>query len=181
MQRICKYPLLLRELTKATPVSHNEYKLLSSAADIVSDVLSRVNEDKRTTDNVIQLLELKETLPNCNINMNLKSQRIVKQGEFKKVQFDSSKESSKHSVWLLLDTLLVAKKLSKGKYTLRAELPVDSMIVWDLDPNGTSETKNGFSIFCKNTKVIITASNAVEKFEWIEILNERIGQSGFLG
>jgi hypothetical protein len=84
MQRICKYPLLLRvcasldsqvtelthslililkELQKATPETHQEYAQIAEAADVVGDMLTTINETKRATDNVMQLFELSEMIP----------------------------------------------------------------------------------------------------------------------
>ena len=47
IQRLCKYPLLLRELLKYTPPDHPDLKLLEEAAEKVSGVVDFVNEAKR--------------------------------------------------------------------------------------------------------------------------------------
>lgn len=47
VQRICKYPLLLRELAKNTNPTHADHKLLGKAIEIISDVVDFVNEKKR--------------------------------------------------------------------------------------------------------------------------------------
>ena len=45
--RLCKYPLLLRELMKNTPEEHPDHKALQDSTDKVNSVVNFVNEAKR--------------------------------------------------------------------------------------------------------------------------------------
>ena len=117
--------------------------------------------------------------------MQSSPREIVKETEFKKVQTDPSRDPSKQNVWLLTDMLIVAKRKDKNKFTFRLSLPLDSVVVWDLDPSGTSlEQKNGFSVFHTdpsiNAKVVILASSPAEKTLWMELINSCIANTGFL-
>ncbi|MBN3279313.1 PREX2 protein, partial [Polyodon spathula] len=47
IQRICKYPLLLRELLKRTPKKHSDYSLVQEALQVMKAVCSNINEAKR--------------------------------------------------------------------------------------------------------------------------------------
>ena len=47
MQRICKYPLLFRELLKHTPEGHPDRAPLEKASDVLKDVTLQINEIKR--------------------------------------------------------------------------------------------------------------------------------------
>ncbi|KAM9417409.1 phosphatidylinositol 3,4,5-trisphosphate-dependent Rac exchanger 2 protein isoform 3-T3 [Salvelinus alpinus] len=47
IQRICKYPLLLRELLKRTPKKHNDYSLVLESLQVMKAVCSSINEAKR--------------------------------------------------------------------------------------------------------------------------------------
>jgi hypothetical protein len=49
-QRICKYPLLLKELIKHTPPSDAEYQDLEKALTSLSDVVGQINDHKRVTE-----------------------------------------------------------------------------------------------------------------------------------
>src|SRR3990167_2532907 len=40
LQRICKYPLLLKELLKSTPPGHTDFASLSDAVEVISFVFS---------------------------------------------------------------------------------------------------------------------------------------------
>lgn len=58
IQRICKYPLLLNELLKYTPKSHEEYENLTLALDKVEQVVTYINERKRLEENMKKLKEI---------------------------------------------------------------------------------------------------------------------------
>uniref|UniRef100_A0ACB8FDL8 Phosphatidylinositol 3,4,5-trisphosphate-dependent Rac exchanger 2 protein n=1 Tax=Sphaerodactylus townsendi TaxID=933632 RepID=A0ACB8FDL8_9SAUR len=47
IQRICKYPLLLKELLKRTPKKHSDYFALMEALQAMKSVCSNINEAKR--------------------------------------------------------------------------------------------------------------------------------------
>lgn len=47
IQRICKYPLLLRELLKHTEKTHPDYELLQKASGMIEKVVGEVNERRR--------------------------------------------------------------------------------------------------------------------------------------
>ncbi|KAG8133672.1 hypothetical protein E2320_011439, partial [Naja naja] len=47
IQRICKYPLLLKELLKRTPKKHSDYSILMEALQTMKAVCSNINEAKR--------------------------------------------------------------------------------------------------------------------------------------
>ena len=46
VQRVCKYPLLLRELIKSTDESHSDYLLLKQAFDMISATVQQIDESK---------------------------------------------------------------------------------------------------------------------------------------
>ncbi|XP_059242850.1 phosphatidylinositol 3,4,5-trisphosphate-dependent Rac exchanger 2 protein-like, partial [Mustela nigripes] len=47
IQRICKYPLLLKELLKRTPRKHSDYAAVMEALQAMKAVCSNINEAKR--------------------------------------------------------------------------------------------------------------------------------------
>ena len=57
IQRICKYPLLLKELLKATEQDHKDRKLLEVASSKIDDIVKTVNERTRQAEGVIKTLE----------------------------------------------------------------------------------------------------------------------------
>lgn len=51
VQRICKYPLLLRELLKYTPESENDYDNIRQGMEAMKKVAANVNEEQRKSEN----------------------------------------------------------------------------------------------------------------------------------
>eukprot|EP01102_Stenamoeba_stenopodia_P020716 TRINITY_DN8187_c0_g1_i1.p1 TRINITY_DN8187_c0_g1~~TRINITY_DN8187_c0_g1_i1.p1 ORF type:complete len:593 (-),score=95.56 TRINITY_DN8187_c0_g1_i1:18-1796(-) len=62
LQRICKYPLLLRAVLKNTPQKHEDYALLQNALEKVESVVEQINDRTRQVNNVQKLSELKSQL-----------------------------------------------------------------------------------------------------------------------
>ncbi|KAH3742479.1 calmodulin-binding protein [Pelomyxa schiedti] len=62
MQRICKYPLLLREILRYTSPLEPDYNTLKNAAEKISQLVSEVNERKRKEENSARMFELQNLL-----------------------------------------------------------------------------------------------------------------------
>src|SRR3989338_3069798 len=60
VQRLCKYPLLLRELIKNTPKEHPDHSQLEAAAEKVGSVVAFVNEAKRNAEGKAKMKEIEE-------------------------------------------------------------------------------------------------------------------------
>ncbi|KAJ3056864.1 Myosin 10A, isoform D [Rhizophlyctis rosea] len=62
VQRICKYPLLLKELLKHTPPTHPDHELLTKAYNSINHVVDVVNERRRSVENQQRLLAVMQKL-----------------------------------------------------------------------------------------------------------------------
>lgn len=62
IQRICKYPLLFRELISHTPKDHKDYDSLIKVKEEIDKVVSHVNEEKRKTEKQIQMLDIHNSI-----------------------------------------------------------------------------------------------------------------------
>eukprot|EP01090_Pellita_catalonica_P021835 TRINITY_DN827_c0_g1_i3.p2 TRINITY_DN827_c0_g1~~TRINITY_DN827_c0_g1_i3.p2 ORF type:complete len:424 (-),score=94.27 TRINITY_DN827_c0_g1_i3:2221-3492(-) len=58
VQRVCKYPLLLRELIKHTPKDHPDYEKLLQAYDKMEQSVSSINERKKELENLQKMFEI---------------------------------------------------------------------------------------------------------------------------
>ncbi|KAI9141760.1 Dbl homology domain-containing protein [Paraphysoderma sedebokerense] len=56
VQRICKYPLLLKEILKYTDTTHPDHADLTAACNLISKVVDTVNESRRFVENQQKLL-----------------------------------------------------------------------------------------------------------------------------
>jgi len=181
MQRICKYPLLLRELLKETEESDPFYGDISKAFSVIQDTITIINENKRTVDNLMDLIAIQEMIIDKQISLQAKGRYLIAQKEFKRVHLEPNASPAKITIWVFNDLLLLAKKKDKDKYLYKGQLNPNSCVVWDLEaPGGASDKKNGFSIVNTDKrgpleKIIIYANTPEEKTEWMDHINTAIG------
>jgi len=70
VQRICRYPLLLKELIKSTPEDHTDYQDLVAAKTKLDSLVAKIEEarsDSEETENILQIAECTENLSNLVI------------------------------------------------------------------------------------------------------------------
>lgn len=65
VQRVCKYPLFLRDLLGYMLPSHPAFEVLLQAKEKISAVVQRINENKRKAENTMKLIEVSELIGNC--------------------------------------------------------------------------------------------------------------------
>ncbi|KAI9343518.1 hypothetical protein BDR26DRAFT_858236 [Obelidium mucronatum] len=111
VQRICKYPLLLRELLKHTVKTSIDYPELEKALENMESLAAKVNE-------ATQALEKKERLASLlsriesPVPLPYHEKKLVMEGM---TQMNKSKE---RHLTMFKDVLIVSKVVAKGKYTL---------------------------------------------------------------
>ena len=62
LQRLCKYPLLLRELKSSMEENDVNYQSTTNALDVISQVVNGVNENKRMLDSYFEILRIQESI-----------------------------------------------------------------------------------------------------------------------
>ena len=68
MQRLCKYPLLLRELLKSTDESHEDFADLTTAMEQVSNVVQYINERKRLGESQQMIVDIQDSVEECPVS-----------------------------------------------------------------------------------------------------------------
>eukprot|EP00033_Pygsuia_biforma_P004658 GCRY01005105.1.p1 GENE.GCRY01005105.1~~GCRY01005105.1.p1 ORF type:complete len:625 (-),score=123.13 GCRY01005105.1:357-2048(-) len=115
IQRICKYPLLLREIIKNTDESHPDYKALQRAMDAVEKKVSVINEQKRISEELLRVIEFCQSIQGCE-KLHLlsnRSRRLISDTPAVLVDNDGSKYDGQ--VVLFSDLLLVARKNKRNR------------------------------------------------------------------
>jgi len=62
LQRVCKYPLLLRELLAQTPAQHPDYQPLQKASQLIGETVITINEKKREAEEQAVMINLQNEL-----------------------------------------------------------------------------------------------------------------------
>uniref|UniRef100_A0A8C3S259 Phosphatidylinositol-3,4,5-trisphosphate dependent Rac exchange factor 2 n=1 Tax=Chelydra serpentina TaxID=8475 RepID=A0A8C3S259_CHESE len=196
IQRICKYPLLLKELLKRTPKKHSDYTVLMEALQAMKAVCSNINEAKRQMEKLEVLEEWQSHIEGWEgSNITDTCTEMLMYGVLLKISAGNIQER----VFFLFDNLLVYckrkhRRLKNSKastdghrYLFRGRINTEVMEVENVD-DGTADyhssghiVVNGWKIHntAKNKWFVCMAKTPEEKQEWLEaILKERERRKG---
>ncbi|XP_063062477.1 phosphatidylinositol 3,4,5-trisphosphate-dependent Rac exchanger 2 protein [Engraulis encrasicolus] len=191
IQRICKYPLFLRELLKRTPRKHRDYSVVADALTAMKAVCSNINEAKRQMEKLEMLEDWQSHIEGWEgSNVTDTCTEMLMQGVLLKISAGNIQERS----FFLFDNLLVyckkknrrlknSKTSTEGpRYLFRGRINTEVMEVENVD-DGTADyhssgniVNNGWKIHntAKNKWFVCMAKTPEEKQEWLEaILKER--------
>ncbi|XP_063779942.1 phosphatidylinositol 3,4,5-trisphosphate-dependent Rac exchanger 2 protein isoform X1 [Pseudophryne corroboree] len=191
IQRICKYPLLLRELLKRTPKRHSDYASVAEALQAMKAVCSNINEAKRQMEKLEVLEEWQSHIEGWEgSSITDTCTEMLMHGGLLKISSGNVQER----IFFLFDNLLVYckrkhRRLKNSKastdgqrYLFRGRINTEVMEVENVD-DGTADfhssgnpVVNGWKIHntAKNKWFVCMAKTAEEKQEWLEaILKER--------
>nr|XP_023650355.1 phosphatidylinositol 3,4,5-trisphosphate-dependent Rac exchanger 2 protein [Paramormyrops kingsleyae] len=191
IQRICKYPLLLRELLKRTPKKHSDHAAVLEALQVMKAVCSGINEAKRQMEKLEVLEEWQSHIEGWEgSNITDTCTELLMQSVLLKISAGNIQER----IFFLFDNLLVyckkknrrlknSKAASEGpRYLFRGRINTEVMEVENVD-DGTADyhssgniVNNGWKIHntAKNKWFVCMAKTPEEKKEWLEaIMKER--------
>uniref|UniRef100_A0A6Q2XEI5 Phosphatidylinositol-3,4,5-trisphosphate-dependent Rac exchange factor 1 n=1 Tax=Esox lucius TaxID=8010 RepID=A0A6Q2XEI5_ESOLU len=186
IQRICKYPLLLKELLKRTPKKHADYPAVEEALQAMKAVCSNINETKRQMEKLEALEQLQSHIEGWEgTNLTDICTELLLHGNLLKISAGNIQER----VFFLFDNLLVyCKRKSRSKsingplYVFRGRINTEVMEVENVE-DGTADyhsnnytVTNGWKIHntAKNKWFVCMAKNAEDKQKWLDaILRER--------
>ncbi|XP_066558908.1 phosphatidylinositol 3,4,5-trisphosphate-dependent Rac exchanger 1 protein [Amia ocellicauda] len=195
IQRICKYPLLLKELLKRTPKKHKDYPAVEEALKAMKTVCSNINETKRQMEKLEALEQLQSHIEGWEgTNLTDICTELLLHGNLLKISAGNIQER----VFFLFDNLLVyckrksrvagkkstkrTKSINGPLYVFRGRINTEVMEVENVE-DGTADyhsnnytVTNGWKIHntAKNKWFVCMAKNAEEKQKWLDaILKER--------
>ncbi|XP_008579635.1 PREDICTED: phosphatidylinositol 3,4,5-trisphosphate-dependent Rac exchanger 2 protein [Galeopterus variegatus] len=196
IQRICKYPLILKELLKRTPRKHSDYAAVMEALQAMKAVCSNINEAKRQMEKLEVLEEWQSHIEGWEgSSITDTCTEMLMCGVLLKISSGNIQER----VFFLFDNLLVYckrkhRRLKNSKastdghrYLFRGRINTEVMEVENVD-DGTADfhssghiVVNGWKIHntAKNKWFVCMAKTPEEKHEWFEaILKERERRKG---
>uniref|UniRef100_A0A7S4NWX6 DH domain-containing protein n=1 Tax=Paramoeba aestuarina TaxID=180227 RepID=A0A7S4NWX6_9EUKA len=134
VQRICKYPLLFRELLKHTPEGHPDRAPLEKASDTLKDVTLQINEIKRAAENLSKLHEVDNQISGFHDGIITEGRVFVKDGTLNKI--NPKKKIQERHFFLFSDILIWCEKggVKKTLYRYRGHLELKSSLVKKPDP-----------------------------------------------
>ncbi|XP_029575596.1 phosphatidylinositol 3,4,5-trisphosphate-dependent Rac exchanger 1 protein [Salmo salar] len=195
IQRICKYPLLLKELLKRTPKKHADYPAVEEALQAMKAVCSNINETKRQMEKLEALEQLQSHIEGWEgTNLTDICTELLLHGNLLKISAGNIQER----VFFLFDNLLVyckrksrvsgkkstkrTKSINGPLYLFRGRINTEVMEVENVE-DGTADyhsnnytVTNGWKIHntAKNKWFVCMAKNSEDKQKWLDaILRER--------
>ncbi|XP_012583585.1 PREDICTED: phosphatidylinositol 3,4,5-trisphosphate-dependent Rac exchanger 1 protein [Condylura cristata] len=196
IQRICKYPLLLKELAKRTPGKHPDHPAIQSALQAMKTVCSNINETKRQMEKLEALEQLQSHIEGWEgSNLTDICTQVLLQGTLLKISAGNIQERA----FFLFDNLLVyckrksrvagSKKSSKrtksingSLYIFRGRINTEVMEVENVEDGTADYHSNGYTVTngwkihntAKNKWFVCMAKTAEEKQKWLDaIIRER--------
>jgi len=175
IQRICKYPLLLRELLNCTPDSHEDRANLEKAYTLLQGITMFINEKKKESENYVKLVSINQTLTDLPRNFKLVSpdRVFLMDGSLVKI---SKGRAQERQFWLFNDLLIWgARQVLKSKFQFKGKVQLNQILVNDLADSETLQ--NAFELVRvdhKKKKYIICTKEPHEKITWMNQISARV-------
>ncbi|QSL66988.1 hypothetical protein MERGE_001375 [Pneumocystis wakefieldiae] len=188
IQRICKYPLLLKELLKYTDPSDPHYEELKQGMHAIKRVTDRVNETRRRQENEVVVMELERKIEDWKGHNVSNFGALLLEDVFIVIKGDVERE---YHVYLFERILLCCKEIpaskkqakvmsiSKKSHKKRGSLQLKGRIFINSVLNIDSISKNGqytlhihwhndhekefFTLKCRNEENLRQWHNALKK------------------
>uniref|UniRef100_A0A8C3YA97 Phosphatidylinositol 3,4,5-trisphosphate-dependent Rac exchanger 1 protein n=1 Tax=Catharus ustulatus TaxID=91951 RepID=A0A8C3YA97_CATUS len=175
IQRICKYPLLLKELAKRTPSKHPDHPAVQNALQAMKTVCTNINETKRQMEKLEALEQLQSHIEGWEGWSNTTSHCIticlcVANSLYPNCRVTGKKTSKR------------TKSINGSLYIFRGRINTEVMEVENVEDGTADYHSNGYTVTngwkihntAKNKWFVCMAKTAEDKQKWLDaIIKER--------
>eukprot|EP01104_Vermistella_antarctica_P013387 TRINITY_DN4034_c0_g1_i1.p1 TRINITY_DN4034_c0_g1~~TRINITY_DN4034_c0_g1_i1.p1 ORF type:complete len:691 (+),score=138.33 TRINITY_DN4034_c0_g1_i1:296-2368(+) len=137
IQRVCKYPLLLRDLLKHTPESHPDHENCKLALQKLNEVVAQVNEGQRVAEGMEKILEIARTVEGVK-ELTQPQRRYIRDGDLISVP------KEKVHIFLFTDCVLLTSRKGKDRFRLKKQIMMEDLRVINL--SDTKAYTNAFEM-----------------------------------
>ncbi|KAK2167757.1 hypothetical protein LSH36_24g01012 [Paralvinella palmiformis] len=179
VQKICKYPLQLRELLKYTPRCHADHADIKNAHDAMHGIAVMINERKRKMESIEKLAEWQLTVDDWQgPDLLDHSSELIYSGEMTKV---NSSGWHQERVFFLFDhQLIYCKKdlLWRDLLMYKGRIDLDNCIIKalsdDKDPVFNINVKNAIRIYnkTKGKWYLLYCRSSTDRERWFAAFQE---------
>lgn len=176
VQKICKYPLQLKELLKYTHLEHPDYTSLQRALEMMKKTAMLINERKRKMESLEKLAQWQKTVaywqgPSLLDN----SSELIYSGETSKVSTNGSQRL--RIIFLFDHQLIFCKKdiLWRELFVFKGRIFMDNCTVYAIhDCKESMQLKHGFRIHDRINDIWYTFScrNPEDEERWLRAFHE---------
>eukprot|EP01094_Clydonella_sp_ATCC50884_P015859 TRINITY_DN2652_c1_g2_i1.p1 TRINITY_DN2652_c1_g2~~TRINITY_DN2652_c1_g2_i1.p1 ORF type:complete len:627 (+),score=159.62 TRINITY_DN2652_c1_g2_i1:1-1881(+) len=164
IQRICKYPLLLRDLIKNTAETHPDWDNLQQAFEKIETVVDYVNERKRLAENLQRTMDIQTNIVE-DVHILSPSRRFAREAE---IMVNEGGKLKDRRLYLFNDLIILVKGIGRGpKEHLKEMVSMGDLRV--VDVADTDDLQHAFELCNKSTAA--TKFSHVVKFPSVEDKN----------
>jgi len=172
VQRITKYPLLLKELVACTLTTDQDYANLDRALSRIKLIVEEINEKKRETESMQTIFFVQKNIVQSDeIDLLSPGRQLVREGTVRRVDKEKKKNVTQLclcKIFLFNDLFLWAEEQS-NQFTMGGYIFLqDTKLV---DHGDSEEIRYAFEIvdkFIKESAVLFVANSAIEKGYWLK-------------
>ncbi|XP_076353877.1 protein vav-like isoform X4 [Tachypleus tridentatus] len=140
MQRVLKYHLLLKELLRNTPKTHEDYEGLEKALDCMLDISQYINEVKRDSETLEIIRDIQASITDLDMPENTELRdygRLLKDGELKVRSHDDNRLKNRY-IFVFDKVMLMCKSTRGEQYSYK-----EALILSDYKVEDVSITRSG--------------------------------------
>lgn len=165
VQRICKYPLLMRELLRYVDESHPDQPLIKAAKDEIDKVVDAINEGKRTVETQTRVFQLASQLEGLDFDLVTPSRKHIRDSTVMLTHVIEKAGSERH-LFLFNDLVLLGRQISaRPSYKVDVAMPfgdIRFIVIPDQE-----KISNAFELLFRSTRYIIALPSPKEQQEWV--------------
>ena len=175
-QRLCRYPLLLKELARALPADSLAVPQVEKAVQVMEELLRAANETKRQSETIHLLVQLKELIhwpPNLDFEV-LPTRQLLRRAAFARILVGKDTTPFRGSLLLFSDCLLVVEQRKSGR--AREDHARELLFLCDCAVLDVAKS-NVFTVvrsILPGGRVVVTTASKEEKDDWINILTAQV-------
>jgi len=171
IQRICKYPLLLRDLLKHTPPDSQEFQSLTDASKKIEAVVEYINEGKRHAEQLQKIYEIQESIEGADAELVEPTRRFMSEGNVLLHFSENDKKKAQDChVFLFNDLAVFAKEKSKTirkkvvyEFKGKIQLTADTSVITCVDSCRLSDPSS-------RTDYYIRGNSLQETNKWVQLI-----------
>ena len=164
VQRLCKYPLLLRELLSKSPEGHLDHESITEAKVKIDEVVDVVNEGKRTAERQMKIIEIQNLMDGISLDLITPSRRFVREGDTELRHKITGKGENRH-LFLFNDLLVIARSKGGQRYDFRKAMDWGDCRFIVISEQG--KVHHGFEIAHNGERYIFSCESKKDQDQWV--------------
>eukprot|EP01102_Stenamoeba_stenopodia_P003447 TRINITY_DN1346_c0_g1_i1.p1 TRINITY_DN1346_c0_g1~~TRINITY_DN1346_c0_g1_i1.p1 ORF type:complete len:969 (+),score=241.85 TRINITY_DN1346_c0_g1_i1:320-3226(+) len=179
VQRICKYPLLFRELLKQAPEGDDDIPQIKEACVALEKVVEKVNANKKISESQLKIAEVEKTLllGQEEFTFIAPGRTFIREGDIKKLHM-SKGEVLRHAI-LLSNLFILCKAVASKGYQFSLVAPLERVTLRDLPDSQIMKNALEFNVANPegSKKIFLMFLKPEDKTTWVKEMSAAIAET----